>query len=689
MLPEAPLTDPDRLVIELLRALRGSRSQQALSMRLGYRSNVVARWESGTRRMAAHDGFRLLRVVGAGPHAGLPALDPTLTGVLDGMDPDGPAHATAALVHLCDGVALADLAARGPLTRAQLGRALRGEAVLRWSDLLALAQLTVGGVLDWLAVHVDLAELPSVADVWEARQRTTALLVDHPFVAALPVLFRSRAYLDLPEHDPAWVAARLGVTEAEVLEVWPALETAGLVALEGRHAVATGVLPARPPAAVQAAQEDHWAALAHRAGRGHGCYTGYMMLTCEDAQVGELGASVAEVLADAAQAAPSDTPGLERVALCLVQAVAIDDGTIPRTRGVLGPPSEAMTQAVPAFPATSYDMRRVAAELMRAARGERSQQELAATLGVVPSVVSRWESGARVPSAADALQVFAATGLDLNAAIRPIDARFDEALDAAPPPDPALPHLLVRELCKDHDVADLATATGMSRQALGRLLRDEARVKLPDLLALFEASLGRLLRLVEALVPPSAVPALEVGFANRRNRRLLYREWPVVTYLDTSIRTEAYRTLPAHDTAWFQHRCQLPVATIDALFARMDALELVTWTGTHWAPGWYASLNFEVGSNGEEKLAVCAFHAGTAFHRQQERRTVTVAGFLGGGVPELRAHSVRVWNQLNQARRALEAYPAPERVVMLIVQLVPLDGEAFDFGQFPTRRPPN
>jgi hypothetical protein len=34
---------------QLIRALRGSRSQVALARRLGYRGNVVAKWEGGQR----------------------------------------------------------------------------------------------------------------------------------------------------------------------------------------------------------------------------------------------------------------------------------------------------------------------------------------------------------------------------------------------------------------------------------------------------------------------------------------------------------------------------------------------------------------------------------------------------------------------------------------------------------------
>jgi ribosome-binding protein aMBF1 (putative translation factor) len=38
--------DYEAIAVELVRALRGSRSRARLSQRLGYRSNVVQRWES-------------------------------------------------------------------------------------------------------------------------------------------------------------------------------------------------------------------------------------------------------------------------------------------------------------------------------------------------------------------------------------------------------------------------------------------------------------------------------------------------------------------------------------------------------------------------------------------------------------------------------------------------------------------
>lgn len=51
--------DVRRLAAELVVALRGKRSQLALSRRLGYSTNVVYTWEAGRREPSASDFFRL------------------------------------------------------------------------------------------------------------------------------------------------------------------------------------------------------------------------------------------------------------------------------------------------------------------------------------------------------------------------------------------------------------------------------------------------------------------------------------------------------------------------------------------------------------------------------------------------------------------------------------------------------
>jgi len=66
--------DDDRyevMAAELLRALRGRRSQVAFSRRLGYRSNVAHTWETGKRWPTAAVTLRAARRVGVDLDAGL------------------------------------------------------------------------------------------------------------------------------------------------------------------------------------------------------------------------------------------------------------------------------------------------------------------------------------------------------------------------------------------------------------------------------------------------------------------------------------------------------------------------------------------------------------------------------------------------------------------------------------------
>ena len=56
--------DHDLLAGQLIRALRGKRSQVALSRRLQYDSNVLYTWESGRRAPTAAVFFDLARRVG-------------------------------------------------------------------------------------------------------------------------------------------------------------------------------------------------------------------------------------------------------------------------------------------------------------------------------------------------------------------------------------------------------------------------------------------------------------------------------------------------------------------------------------------------------------------------------------------------------------------------------------------------
>ena len=116
---------------QLVRALRGARSQQAFSRRLGYRSNPVAEWEAGRRFPTAAEILRACRVVGVNVEAAFAAFPPgtsptDLPRWLDGLRGDRP---------------LASVARDLGRSRFAVARWLSGEAEPRLPDFLALVDL--------------------------------------------------------------------------------------------------------------------------------------------------------------------------------------------------------------------------------------------------------------------------------------------------------------------------------------------------------------------------------------------------------------------------------------------------------------------------------------------------------------------------------------------------------------------
>ena len=68
---ETACMDYDQLASELIRALRGRRSQLAFSRRLGFRTNVVHTWEAQRRWPTASRSLRAAQRAGVDPRAAL------------------------------------------------------------------------------------------------------------------------------------------------------------------------------------------------------------------------------------------------------------------------------------------------------------------------------------------------------------------------------------------------------------------------------------------------------------------------------------------------------------------------------------------------------------------------------------------------------------------------------------------
>jgi transcriptional regulator with XRE-family HTH domain len=219
--------DTGLLAVELLRALRGRRSQVAVSRRLGYRSNVAYAWEAGRRFPAVEPFFHAVRRTGGDPGAALARFAPT------SGDPTTRIGFAAFLDGLRGTASVSEIARRAGRSRTAVARWLTGEASPRLPELLRLIDALTARVLDFAAVFADPADLPSFATEWTRLQAAREMTRASPWATAVMLALELEEYGSLPEHVPGWIARRIGIsaeTEAECLE---ALATAGQIRLRG------------------------------------------------------------------------------------------------------------------------------------------------------------------------------------------------------------------------------------------------------------------------------------------------------------------------------------------------------------------------------------------------------------------------------------------------------------------------
>jgi DNA-binding phage protein len=201
----------------------------------------------------------------------------------------------------------------------------------------------------------------------------------------------------------------------------------------------------------------------------------------------------------------------------------------------------------------AFDYERLASELLRAARGRRSQVAWSRRLGSRGNVAYSWESGRRFPTAARAFWALGRAGRDARAALRsfyraPPAWLGDVALDTRE----GVVQLLA-DLRGHVPIAELAARTGKSRFSVSRWLSGDAEPRLPDFLRLVEAMSLRLLDFVHALVDAAELPCVHKAWEELSRARRAAYEMPWSHAVLRALELEQYRALGAHEPGWIAH----------------------------------------------------------------------------------------------------------------------------------------
>jgi DNA-binding phage protein len=217
--------DPALIARQLLRALRGRRSQLAFSRRLGFASNVAAEWESGRRVPSAVTALRAAQRVGIDVQAQLRAFRPSTSANLGRLD---AANLAAWLRAQQGNQALGAIAQRAALSRHQVSRFLAGHATPRLHHFLSLVQACSGRVSDLVALLVDINAVRSLREEHARLSALRRLALEAPWTSAIIAALECVSRLEIELARTA-LMRMLGLPEDELTRYLQQMEQAGVL----------------------------------------------------------------------------------------------------------------------------------------------------------------------------------------------------------------------------------------------------------------------------------------------------------------------------------------------------------------------------------------------------------------------------------------------------------------------------
>jgi len=183
-----------RAAWELVRAVRGKRSQVALSRRLGYRGNPVTDWEAGRSQP---DTIELLH---AARLARLPvndAFERLQSGALPRTS-DGSIDLPRWLDSFRGSSSIAALAERMDRSRHCVRRWLSGESCIKVADFLELLDTVTGRAHDWVAELVPIERVPALLEQHTRASRAQSLALELPWTEAILRVLETGTYRSDP-----------------------------------------------------------------------------------------------------------------------------------------------------------------------------------------------------------------------------------------------------------------------------------------------------------------------------------------------------------------------------------------------------------------------------------------------------------------------------------------------------------
>ena len=219
----------------------------------------------------------------------------------------------------------------------------------------------------------------------------------------------------------------------------------------------------------------------------------------------------------------------------------------------------------------------IARDFCRALRGRRSQRQLSVRLGYGTNVAFGWESGRRFPTLPTLLRVAAYNGVDVHQALSDFvrqESTFGADVAVA---DPALTATFFQVIKGALSNTDIGARIGRSASQVSRFMAGTSQPRLPDVLAIVDATTDRLLDFLSLFVHPGQLPSVARDFRVLEERRRIATELPWSHAVLRVLELATYAALPGHDDAWVAARLGLPNDEVRVCLEALSRAGLVQW----------------------------------------------------------------------------------------------------------------
>lgn len=321
-----------RIARELLRAIRGKRSQVALARRLGYRGNPITDWERGVRHPTAKEVLRVAstcRLPVQRAFVELVPLEPPTTGNSTRKASGREWQIHPWLTALRGSLSNTEMAQRLGVSRYTVSRWCSGDTDIKLYELLQCIDALTGRVHDWVAALVPIERVPSLLLQFERATAARNVAVEQPWTEAILRVLETRRYRQQPTVAHAALAATLGISEDRLQLALDGLVRAAVISrqLDSK----TGELhyevlrelsvdTRTQPNAIRALQQ-HWLEVAlERSRRGERDWFAYNVFSCSEADLPRVRDCLKRGFRESRSIVAASSPS-ERAGLVLMQFV--------------------------------------------------------------------------------------------------------------------------------------------------------------------------------------------------------------------------------------------------------------------------------------------------------------------------------------------------------------------------------